>query len=497
LQIRRDISDIETDLNKRSQPIDGSGSSSSSTSGDAARPAYAGGESLAAVYARRAPWYAACASHAFYIAAGDGDWPAIGDDFCALVARLARSEAVAGRPTGSGSGGGSNEVPAPAAAASLPTAGGARLPPVVRTRDAVSCTGWPSNDSISSSEVHSLPCGANDGTSFVCLALSDIRQIGGASASVDAAASSGRLTFPSGAAFDAFAAALHVICRGTDAVELRVDVLIQQLAATVGLQLDANGQLPQPVVDYIAFTLALLRRGLWRGAVAAAAGASPHGRPLPHVPRLPIIYTVRSAAEGGVFGVNPATAGDGSSDIVTSGLTPAEAEAEAAYLALTRLGVRLGAEAVDVEAGRGRWAAAPIASLAAAARAQGVAVIASAHFPAAPPPPAATVAAAARACASAVPAAAAVKLVAAASCPADVASFAASLAHARRAAAPLLAPPAAAQCQWIGLAMGEGGRLSRVLNDQLTPVTAEGLPTAAAPGQLTLPAIRSLRHQVP
>lgn len=48
----------------------------------------------------------------------------------------------------------------------------------------------------------------------------------------------------------------------------------------------------------------------------------------------------------------------------------------------------------------------------------------------------------------------------------------------------------------IAINMTETGKLSRVLNNILTPVTSKLLPSAAAPGQLTLAEINQLYHQI-
>ncbi len=48
----------------------------------------------------------------------------------------------------------------------------------------------------------------------------------------------------------------------------------------------------------------------------------------------------------------------------------------------------------------------------------------------------------------------------------------------------------------IALCAGEKGRLSRVLNRFLTPVTHPLLPVKAAPGQLSVEEIQNLRTQL-
>lgn len=45
----------------------------------------------------------------------------------------------------------------------------------------------------------------------------------------------------------------------------------------------------------------------------------------------------------------------------------------------------------------------------------------------------------------------------------------------------------------ILLAMGSCGSLTRAMNPTLCPVTHPDLPTAAAPGQVTVPLLRSLQ----
>ncbi|KAI8810368.1 EPSP synthase-domain-containing protein [Cladochytrium replicatum] len=48
----------------------------------------------------------------------------------------------------------------------------------------------------------------------------------------------------------------------------------------------------------------------------------------------------------------------------------------------------------------------------------------------------------------------------------------------------------------IAVNMGEQGRLSRALNEFLTPVTHRALPKAAAPGQLTVEEVNRIRHSI-
>ena len=48
----------------------------------------------------------------------------------------------------------------------------------------------------------------------------------------------------------------------------------------------------------------------------------------------------------------------------------------------------------------------------------------------------------------------------------------------------------------VSLAMGENGKLSRVLNRVFTPVTHPLLPSSAAPGQLSVKEIQALRFSL-
>jgi pentafunctional AROM polypeptide len=204
----------------------------------------------------------------------------------------------------------------------------------------------------------------------------------------------------------------------------------------------------------------LLRRPL---EVAAGAPFDP-----PPSVSLPIIFTVRSLTEGGKF--------KGSAS---------------AYARLCLLGAKGGAEIIDVEIGRGILPLALLLKLVAEIESCGATVLASAHWPSSPPPGAAEVAAAVAVSLRIAPRAVAVKVVASAAHPTDGVEFQASARSARlQVATSASAPPV------LAVAMGAAGRLTRVCNDVLTPVTHPLLPVAAAPGQLTLLSVRSMRSQL-
>ncbi|WFD06202.1 hypothetical protein MVES1_001544 [Malassezia vespertilionis] len=170
---------------------------------------------------------------------------------------------------------------------------------------------------------------------------------------------------------------------------------------------------------------------------------------------LPILFTVRSVSQGGRFP-------DGE---------------EALYFALVRLGLRLGCAFVDVEMHRAA------AHLAAVHDHRGHAqLLASFHDLQGTMPW--TSSSAARLYAQGTRLGAAVKLIGQARTLQDNLD----LEHFRR------AMHAHAPAPLIALNMGDAGRLSRVLNTVLTPVTHPALPQSAAPGQLSVQEINQARH---
>eukprot|EP00045_Choanoeca_perplexa_P015942 m.207861 g.207861 ORF g.207861 m.207861 type:complete len:1320 (+) comp17124_c0_seq5:4748-8707(+) len=171
--------------------------------------------------------------------------------------------------------------------------------------------------------------------------------------------------------------------------------------------------------------------------------------------QLPVIFTVRSVGQGGKF------TGD-----------------EAAYFELLSLGLRLGCELIDVEA---CWSEAGAQRFARGAKSQ---VIGCLHFqrPCSGPE---DLAAVANQC-SLGGLADVIKAVFTATDPND--NF--ILHNARQHLADDLAVPT------IFMNMGPFGRLSRVLNTCLTPVTHELLANVAAPGQLTALQINSERRSL-
>ncbi|WFD19787.1 hypothetical protein MCAP1_002023 [Malassezia caprae] len=202
---------------------------------------------------------------------------------------------------------------------------------------------------------------------------------------------------------------------GVDVLELRVDLLHPK---------------GTPSVDEVREQVVLLRQ---------------------HSP-LPILYTVRSASEGGRF----------------------PDDQEHAYWALVRLGVRLGCEWVDVELRRSAEAWRALREGRGAAR-----IVASAHDTKGSVPW--TSAAMAQLYERGRARGDLVKLVGVARTVQDnVALEAFRAAH----DASVL----------IAINMQAAGQLSRVLNPLLTPVTHPSLPSKAAPGQLSVREIHAARH---
>ena len=203
--------------------------------------------------------------------------------------------------------------------------------------------------------------------------------------------------------------------RNADAAELRVDLL----AACAGGECRL-GEVRQQ--------LALLRK---------------------HCP-LPIIFTVRSRAQGGAF--------DGT---------------DAQYWSLCAVALRAGVEWLDLEADRlqGADGGAALLAACAAAAACGTRVIGS-HHVLDGTPPRAEVERLLRACELRGHAALA-KLVTTAATPSDGPEL-----HAIAAGAGLAVPH-------VAVAMGDAGGVSRLLNLRFTPVSHPLLPAAAAAGQLS------------
>jgi len=170
----------------------------------------------------------------------------------------------------------------------------------------------------------------------------------------------------------------------------------------------------------------------------------------------PVLYTVRSVGEGGRFG--------GSTD---------------EYLRLNEVGLRAGCEMLDLEAARD---GPPMRDMIARAARLGIGIVGSFHELGPMPSQEGVTTALRRCCLGG--AAAVAKFVGVASEPSH-----ALLVHSAAAAAELPVPH-------IALAMGPFGRMSRVLNATLTPVTHPLLPAAAAPGQLSVAEITAVRRSL-
>ncbi|DAZ95245.1 TPA: hypothetical protein N0F65_002357 [Lagenidium giganteum] len=228
------------------------------------------------------------------------------------------------------------------------------------------------------------------------------------------------LTFPDLTKVDA--SLMRELEQGVDALELRVDLL------------DASDDM-----DAVAAQVTALR------------ALSP----------LPIIFTVRSQAQGGRF----------------------PDKDEARMFALLRLGVRLGCEFVDMECGPS-WSRAAREQL---VRGRGrSAIIASCHAVTTKLTPAETQALFTDCYSNGR--VQVVKVVVKAWSPEDAVALdrvAASFSQAWQHQMPIIA-----------LCTTDQGKLSRVLNRVLTPVTHARLPQAAAPGQLSVQQILTLRQQL-
>jgi pentafunctional AROM polypeptide len=218
---------------------------------------------------------------------------------------------------------------------------------------------------------------------------------------------------------------LDTLAAGADALELRVDLLRAPADA------DVTGAYVPPL-SYVADQVAALRRAS----------------------DLPIVYTVRTATQGGAFP-------DGAAD---------------AAFALFELGLRLGVEYVDVET---TWPEDRVKKLVAA---KGVSqIIASWHDWTG----AFNWADAQEKYDRAATFGDIVKIVGKANSLAD--NFTLRTFVEKVAAAPGAKP-------LIAINMGVHGQLSRVLNETLSPVTHPLLPTAAAPGQMSVAEVHAALH---
>ena len=174
-----------------------------------------------------------------------------------------------------------------------------------------------------------------------------------------------------------------------------------------------------------------------------------------HCP-LPILFTIRSKEQGGAF---------------TGGFEQ--------YLALNELGLRAGADWIDLEASRD---CAAMQAFCRKARGCGVRLVGSHHELGGMPPTTEIVKRFEETALSGM--AHVAKFVGTARAPHQALDV-----HAAAAAAKLSVPH-------IALAMGAHGRMSRVINLILTPVTHPLLPVSAAPGQVSTSEILSVRRSL-
>lgn len=576
IEVRRSIDDIEASLAL---------AASARHTGDAGRPAYAGGASLRETYARRAPWFAQCSNYTFALAGGDtADWQAAAGDFDGWFARLAvpRVQSVW------------NLFASDAGAAAAASAAAGSSAPTFR----IGTSPWQQLDAHADELLEAAAAGKSlplrhpmtslqPPTHFVCLTCPSLWAllpqdqlleaalracaVTGAPPPVASAssaqladlcetaplhamqvqASGGGTDLPS--PLDRLGDVLYSLTNGAGAsgVELRADLLLQSTIKALSTAVEsATGESGSPalaaVESRLAYTLALFRRA-WRvgfvrrGLASAASDALPRAAVLALPAAFtapPLIFTLRSTAEGGVFDASG-----------RSGL--------ALYAAICSRALRLGVDCIDIEMGRPRPRPAralaadededddeawqdSVAALFAQAATAGVTVIASAHWPgeAAPPAEAAlshavaritaivgTAASKIRSMHSDVSAASAhqlssralgaVKLIGSgpaasledASCRASLRVWIAAMASTERA---LHASVVSSVRQGsgsgsgggfpavplIGLCMGSSGRVTRVLNQHLTPVTHPALAAAAAPGQLSAAEIMQQRRSL-
>ncbi|KAA0151314.1 hypothetical protein FNF31_06850 [Cafeteria roenbergensis] len=490
LFLDRDAAAIADDLDV---PLGEAPAPPATGSTDSLRPAYGGGESFAAVWRRRYPLFEQCATHtvvvdpaadhpasaptAFDLGGGDDVSPA--DPRAALAeAALAvlRTAGLAVSPLAIPG------VPEPALDGVLGELAGSLAPapgPAAASPQQLAALAA-AEPSLAQSLSDPALLALSPGTFFVSLTLPDLAGagrllLGPAVPGAGAGAGVGDGDAPAAVATPAAdRAAIRAITAGSDAAELRVDLLAPFAGCPAGAS--ASGVDPawdpsSPVAA--AATAAGSTFAVHPSSLEAAArrfAVCQLARVRRACPGLPVVWTVRSAAEGGRF-----------------------AGSESAAAALLCAGVAAGAEFVDVERG---FAPELVEAVFAAARGGGggagqgrCRVIVSRHWPdpATQPTPSELREAFAAGLAEDLDpsgrGADVVKLVTFARTAADVDSL-------RAACEPLAA---AAGRPAILLAMGARGRASRVANSVLTPATSDLLPSAAAPGQLTVPELQ--RHR--
>jgi 5-enolpyruvylshikimate-3-phosphate synthase len=254
----------------------------------------------------RLPLYCAAATHTFTISDGDSQWQHSGSEFAHFLAAVV-APASALRALLSGCGGGSDD--------------GSEAAPLVEAAPVL-----------------------REHTNFLCLPLPTLLDLAPSSHTGGCAR------------FSAAAAALAVMSAESDAVELRADMW--PVTATLSDPPSADDLLRFDA--HLHAELAIVRRAAAADADAVAAAAAQHPalaadglryRPLP--PALPVVFTLRSRAEGGRFAGSPAL-----------------------FSALCDLALRAGVRWVDVELSL------PLPArrlVAAAAARRGAQLIASAH----------------------------------------------------------------------------------------------------------------------
>lgn len=451
IEVRRDVDDIAVSLGepasweKVPSMVPSIVLENASTNG-ASRPSYPGGATVSEVFDRRKSWYTSCSSHVFTIIAGEGvgsscsqSWNEIEDRFGSFIQQIVSART------------GCNKA-------------------LINAKDRAK----ESSDA---------------GSGFLCLAMKNILDIvKEVPTSVSSKSYPHCRSLPTSEVLDALSDAIYKASLDASAIEIRVDCLRPATVSEDQIWSDDN-KISEELDAYVIFQIALLRFCLVRGRSRSlcaeetrAAGSSSLSRILPHQANMPIIFTVRSAFEGGSF--------KGS---------------ERGYERLCRLAMRAGCECIDLEAGRcddGPHSRASLSSIAAAAHDFGVTVIGSAHWPnsASPPSQESGLLTAAQNCTS-LARADIVKLVVATETVADALSISVQAERIRE----ILENNAdesisgggrgGASCgpSVIAIGMGKQGVISRALNVTLSPVTHPLLPSRAAPGQLSLHEIRQMR----
>lgn len=452
----RDGEDIARDLGlplyqdlatRGGETVSGSASATTTTIPPAItseRPAYPGGVSLQDTLQRRLPLFHACKTHHFVCIAGETQWDRIRDRFAQFVHATLGS------------------VDAP------------RHLPIRRSTTTTTTT------HITRTLNHTFfapNVPFDEPTAFVCLALPDLRTLLPQVQSVSGYPHT--LVLPVAEDALALGEILYDLSLDVDAIELRVDCWKpptgqqKETGKTEKPAESKSNTFDSTMTDFAVYQLALARYCL---PLAESKAAEPKSADLPVTlvvparPSKPVVWTVRTATEGGQF--------RGSDE---------------EYLHLLRTGLECGVEYVDIELSALLRSAFQSDILALLHR-YPAKLILSVHWPSPHTLPDETqlytLFQSIGSVADLLPLVHRIKLVATAKLPDDVYAFRSRIDRVLRSV------PAVARIPRIQLCMGAAGVLSRVQNTCFTPVTHPLLPNAAAPGQKSMQELLRLKEEL-